>query len=143
MFNPLRADQLIAGMGRTMRAAAAADGPADDYARGQLLSAYSISRLLASEVRAQPELLAWLRGEALAALERSADPAAAPAGERIAAAGDPAAIGEALVDLFAELRREGRDSELRDSLHAVLREMAARELAVLAARPEDARVGSG
>jgi hypothetical protein len=136
MFNALRTETLIAGMGATMRAAAAAGGPVDDYGRGQLLSAYSVSRLLAVEVRAQAGLLEWLRGALLAALEPSSDPAAAPAAERIAAAADANAIGDALVDLFAELREDGRDSELRERLHAVLREMAARELAALAARPE-------
>ncbi len=136
MFNALRTETLIAGMGTTMRAAAAAGGPVDEYARGQLLSAYSVSRLLAAEVRAAPGMLEWLRGELLAALERSEDPAAAPARERIAVAPDGNAVGEALVELLAELRGEGRDAELRARVHAVLREMAARELAALAARPE-------
>lgn len=146
MFNALRTETLIAGMGATMRAAAAAGGPVDDYGRGQLLSAYSVSRLLAAEVRAQAGLLEWLRGELLAALEPSSDPAAAPAAERIAAAADANAVGDALVDLFAELRADRRggegDPELRERLHAVLREMAARELAALAARPEGKGEGS-
>lgn len=143
MFNALRTETLIAGMGTTMRAAAAADGgPVDDYARGQLLSAYSISRLLAAEVRAATTLLEWLRAELLAALEDSADPAAAAARERIGEAADANAVGDALVELFAELRRDGREPELRERLHAVLREMAARELAALAARPEGRGEGS-
>lgn len=136
MFNPLRTDQLIAGMGKTMRAAAAGAGEEDEYARGQLLSAYSISRLLAAEVRSGPELLAWLKRESLACLERGEGPAAARAAARIEAAAGAAAVGEALVDLFAELRRDGGDPRLRAELHAVLRELAARELALLAARPE-------
>lgn len=136
MFNPLRTDQLIAGMGKTMRAAVAAGGAGDDYARGQLLSAYSISRLLAAEVRAEPSLLSWLRAESLARLEGSEDPAAARARERIATAADAVEIGEALVELFAELRPANREPELRAALHGVLRELAARELAALAARPE-------
>jgi hypothetical protein len=142
MFNPLRTEELIAGMGKTMRAAAAAHGPADDYARGQLLSAYSISRLLAAEVRAEAGLLTWLRGELGAALAASADPDAAAAAERIAAA-DAGEIGDALVDLLATLRESGREPELRARLHAVLREMASRELAALAARPRTAAKGSG
>lgn len=142
MFNALRTDELIAGMGTTMRAAAAAAGPADEYARGQLLSAFSVSRLLAAEVRATPGLLAWLQGELDAALAASADPAAALARERVAAAADGTEVGDALVDLLAELRTEGRDQELRERLHAILRELAARELAALAARPERRGQGS-
>jgi hypothetical protein len=139
MFNPLRTDELIAGMGTTMRAAAAASGPADDYARGQLLSAFSISRLLAAEVRGSAGLLVWLRGELDEALAASADPAAAAARERIAAAPDAATVGDALVDLLADLRGDGREPELRARIHTVLREMASRELAALAARPEGAK----
>lgn len=142
MFNALRTDELIAGMGTTMRAAAAAEGPADEYARGQLLSAFSISRLLAAEVRASAGLLAWLKGELDAALAASEDPAAAPAREQVAAAADGNEVGDALVELLAELRAEGRDQALRERVQAILREMAARELAALAARPEPRGGGS-
>jgi hypothetical protein len=136
MFNALRTEELIAGMGATMRAAAAAGGPVDEYARGQLLSASSISRLLAAEVRAEQELLGWLRGELVMALDEADDDGAAGAAERIATATEATAIGEALVDLLAELRRRDPDSELRRRLHSILREMSERELLALAARPE-------
>jgi hypothetical protein len=139
MFNWLRTDELIAGMGGTMRAAASADGPADEYARGQLLSAFSISRLLAAEVRASAGLLAWLKGSLDEALAASEDPAAAAARERVAAATDANTVGDALVELLAELREGDRDPELRARIHGVLREMATRELAALAARPEGSR----
>jgi hypothetical protein len=141
MFNAISTPDLIAGMGRTMRAAAGAEGEADEYARSQLLSAYSISRLLAAEVRAEAELLAWLRGELLAALAE-ADGAEASAADsargRIEEAADSGAVGDALVDLLAELRQLP-DSPLRVRVHAVLREMATRELAALATRPQRAR----
>lgn len=133
MFNSLRTDQLIAGIGATARTAAGASGPPDDYARGQLLSAYSVSRLLAAEVSAEAELLAWLRAELLEAL---GDNAAAP---RVEAAPDAIAIGGILVDLLGELRESGEDPELRGRIHAILREMTERELLALAARPEGAR----
>ena len=138
MFNAISTEDLIAGMGRTMRAAADGEGPVDDYARGQLLSAYSISRLLAAEVRAQDELLAWLRAELLAALaeaEGGDKRSGATAAERIQAAADGAAVGAALVDLLVELRTDP-DPQLRQRLQAILREMATRELAALAAGPE-------
>jgi hypothetical protein len=136
VFNALRTEQLIAGIGATARSAAGADGAPDDYARGQLLSAYSVSRLLAAEVSAEAALLAWLRGELLAALaDAGEDPAAADAASRIEAAGDAIEVGGALVDLLAELRARGEDSGLRTRIHSILREMAQRELTALAARP--------
>ena len=150
MFNSLRTDQLIAGIGATARTAAGATGAPDDYARGQLLSAYSVSRLLAAEVSGEAALLAWLRGELLDALATAPDdPAATAAATRIEAATDGNEIGGALVDLLADLRTRVRtspriaresanapDPELRTRIHAILREMASRELAALAARPE-------
>ena len=163
MFNSLRTDQLIAGIGATARTAATATGPADEYARGQLLSAYSVSRLLAAEVRAASSLLAWLRGELLEALATAPDdPAAAAAATRIEAAPDAIEIGGALVDLLADLRtrpdapdpdgvrsspRYARESanasELRSRIHTILREMAGRELVALAARPERSVAANG
>jgi len=143
VFNSLRTEQLIAGIGATARNAAGASGPPDDYARGQLLSAYSVSRLLAAEVSAEAALLAWLRGELLAALSGAPeDPAAAAAAGRIESATDAGAVGEALVDLLAELRGRGEESALRTRIHAILREMARRELAALAVRPERSASGS-
>jgi hypothetical protein len=130
VFNSLRTDQLIAGIGATARTAAGATGAPDDYARGQLLSAYSVSRLLAAEVSGEAALLAWLRSELLDALGDN------PAATKIEAAPDALGIGGILVDLLAELRESGEDPELRTRIHAILREMAGRELAVLAARPE-------
>jgi hypothetical protein len=151
VFNSLRTDQLIAGIGATARTAAGATGAPDDYARGQLLSAYSVSRLLAAEVSGEAALLAWLRGELLDALATAPDDAAAAAAAtRIEDATDGNEIGGALVDLLADLRARVRSSpdylresanapgaaELRTRIHAILREMAGRELAALAARPE-------
>jgi hypothetical protein len=137
MFNSMRTDELIAGIGQTVRAAASASGPPDDYARGQLLSAYSVSRLLAAEVKAEAELYAWLRSEVLGALAAAAgDPAVAAARPRAETAADGVALGAVLVDLLAELRLRDPEPELRRRLHSILREMAERELVALAARPE-------
>lgn len=144
MFNALRTEELIAGMGTTLRAAAGATGPPDEYARGQLLSAYSVSRLLAAEVSAEAELLGWLRDEVLAALAAAPDdPAASAAVPRVEAAADGVALGEVLVDLLADLRRRAEEPELRRRLHSILREMAQRELAALAARPRQPGEGRG
>jgi thioredoxin-like negative regulator of GroEL len=140
MFNALRTEQLIAGIGAAGRAAASASGPPDEYARGQLLSAYSVSRLLAAEVSAEASMLAWLRGELTGALASYPDdPDAAAALPAIEDATDSAAIGDALVTLLAKLRARDDDSELRRQLHSILREMTHRELLALAARPEGAK----
>jgi hypothetical protein len=142
VFNALRTEQLIAGIGATARTAAGAAGPPDEYARGQLLSAYSVSRLLAAEVSAEAALLAWLRGELLDALAGAPEgPAAAAAVPRIEAAADGAEIGAALVDLLAELRARQNAPEVRTRIHSILREMAQRELAALAARPQGSGTG--
>lgn len=133
MFNALRTEQLIAGIGAVGRAAATASGPPDEYARGQLLSAYSVSRLLAAEVSAEAGLLAWLRGELLEALGDH------PAAARVEAAADAVEIGGILVDLLGELRQSGEDPELRARIHTILRAMTERELVALAARPEGAK----
>ena len=130
MFNALRTEQLIAGIGTTARSAAGASGPPDEYARGQLLSAYSVSRLLAAEVSAEAALLAWLRGELLEALGDK------PEATKVEAAPDAVEIGGILVDLLAELRQSGEDPELRTRIHAILREMAGRELRQLPSHAE-------
>ncbi len=137
MFNSLRTDQLIAGIGATARTAAGATGPPDDYARGQLLSAYSVSRLLAAEVSGEAALLAWLRGELLDALGPTTrrprgEDRGAPTHDRRASR----SAGSSASHLLAELRESGEGPELRTRIHAILREMAGRELAALAARPE-------
>jgi len=138
VFNALTADQLIAGLGSVLRAAAAATEPPDEYARGQLLSAYSITRLLTAEQRASAGLLTWLRTELRDALAPCSDEAAVAARERIAQAADAPAIGAVLVDLLAKLRSGDREPQARARVHAVLRTMADLELAALAGRPLDA-----
>lgn len=132
MFNPLRTEDLIAGMGRTMRAAAD-DGSGTDYARGQLLSAYSVSRLLAAEVQAGASLFAWLRRELCVAMEDSDDELVVSARVRIEAAADPLEIGAVITGLLADLRVRPREDGVVTKVHAILSEMASRELAALAA----------
>jgi hypothetical protein len=152
MFNALRTEQLIAGIGAAGRAAASASGPPDEYARGQLLSAYSVSRLLAAEVSAEASLLTWLRGELRGALASFPDdPDAAAALPQIESAPDAAAIGDTLVTLLATLRTRDVDGpktglsdgfsahQFRGELHSILREMTERELLALAARPDGAK----
>jgi hypothetical protein len=126
VFNPLGTTELIAGMGRTMRDAARADGQLDGFARSQLLSGHSIARLLAAELASAEELLRWTRLGLLKELANA--PARAAASDRIAAAEGAVDLGAALCDLLAELRRDGREPDLRRRLLSVLGEMAELEL---------------
>ena len=129
VFNPLKPHEIVQALGRVLRSAADSGGPADEYQRSQLLSAYSIARHLAAEEAARAELLEWFRGEVLAVLDGD-EQAVAAARERIRGARDGAEVGEALVDLLAELPRN--DAGLRRRLRALFVEMADREVEALA-----------
>jgi hypothetical protein len=135
MFNSMRPDQLIVAIGRVLREAADADGALDDYRRGQLLSAFSISRYLAAEQAAGPALLASSRADLLATLDGgTVDPTARQA---VADAGDVPAFGEAVADLLAALRESPSPeaARLRGEAHVVLAAMIDREVDALAAGP--------
>lgn len=128
MFNALRSDELLMGVGRVLRSVASATGPLEEYERSQALSAYSVTRLLAAEQRAAAALLANTRRELLAAM---ADDPRAPvrrAAERIAAAGDGIEVGEAISELLRALRD---DESLRRRVHRALAAMIDSEVAAL------------
>ena len=129
VFNALRSDELLVGVGRALRLAADARGPLEDYERSQLLSAFSVTRLLAAEQRAAADLLASTRAELLAALDGDDRPEAVDARRRLDAAANGIEIGEILVDVLAALPR---DDETRTRLHAALRRMTDREVTALA-----------
>jgi hypothetical protein len=132
MFNALRSDELLMGVGRVLRTVAKAPGPLEEYERSQALSAYSITRLLAAEQAAAPELLKGTRRSLLQALdaEPRPGPEALPARGQIQAAQSGTEVGEALGVLLADLPR---DSPTRSRIHAVLAEMIDLEVAALAA----------
>ena len=69
VFNALTPPELLTGIGHTLRMAADANGALEGFERSQVLSAYSVTRLLASEQAAAEELLAWTRGALLDALD--------------------------------------------------------------------------
>lgn len=128
MFNALRPEELLIGLGKVLRSAADAPGRLEDYQRSQLLSAFSVTRLLAAEQAAAHELEATTRQELEAALAGDERPAAREARRRIATA-DGIAMGEALVGLLAALPAE---DPTRTRVHRALAAMADREVAVLA-----------
>ncbi len=134
LFNALRSDELLIGIGRVLRLIAATDGPLEEYARSQTLSAYSVTRLLAAEQAAAPELLRQTRQSLQEALDPGPErpPAVARAREEIQAAPTGIEVGDALCDLLAELPR---DSPVRQRVHTALAQMVDREVAALAGAP--------
>jgi hypothetical protein len=130
VFNALTSTDLLVGVGRVLRMVAATDKGLEDFQRSQVLSAFSVTRLLASEQQAAAELLASTKrdlDEALAADER-----ATGARKRIASAPDGREIGEAVGELLDALPR---DDPLRPRIHAALREMIDAEVNALATPP--------
>lgn len=130
MFNALSSEQLLIGVGGMLRAAADADGPLEDYERSQMLSAYSVTRLLAAEQAAAFELLAWTRDALDGALDGDSRGPVVTARRRLAAVHTGTEVGDVLTDLLAALPRE---DATRSRVHGVLREMIDREIAALAA----------
>src|SRR3954452_5302389 len=129
VFNALRSDELLVGIGQVLRATADARGPLEDFQRGQLVSAQSVARLLAAEQRAQAELLAWLKGELGDAPPATDHPAGATARAALAEADTGPAVGEALGPLLDDLPD---DDPSRARVRTVLKELADREVAALA-----------
>jgi hypothetical protein len=130
VFNALRSDELLVGVGRMLRMAAASEGPLEDFQRSQLLSAYSVTRLLAAEQRAQAELLEATRADLLAAA-----PEGAAGREAIASAVDGPALGAATALLLEGL---AVDDPARVEVHRALRTMVDAEVAALDRGPEGA-----
>ncbi len=132
MFNALSSDELLVGIGRVLRMVAGADGALEEYGRSQVLSAYSVTRLLAAEQAAAAELLVWLRQSIVEVLKDDPRQAVSDAGRRVQAALSGVEVGDALCDLLATVPRQ---DPLRPRVHRVLAEMIDREVAVLARPP--------
>lgn len=129
MFNALRPDELLVGVGGVLRLVAAAPGPLEEYERSQALSAYSVTRLLAAEERAVAGLLADTKHglvDAIAGDER-ADVRALSA--RVSEAANGSELGDAISALLELL---GPDEPLRARTHAILATMIDAEVAALA-----------
>lgn len=133
LFNALRSEELLVGIGRVLRIVADAPGALEEYERSQTLSAYSVTRLLAAEQAAAPGLLGWTQAELAAALDGDQRPQAQTAREAIAGATTGPELGDAVGDLLAALE-PGDATGTR--VHRVLAEMIDREVAALAALPQ-------
>ena len=128
VFNALTPSQLLTGIGRTLRMAADSRGGLEGYERSQALSAYSITRLLASEQAAAEKLLDATRDSLLAVLAEDRRAECERAREEIAQAADGVAIGVTLSWLLCQLPAE---DATRTAVHAALREMVDREVDAL------------
>jgi hypothetical protein len=119
--------EVIRAVGEVLKAAASAAAD-DDYRRAQVLSAYSITRHLAAEEAGRAPLSAWFGAELETRL-------GARGGGAWAAETDPAALGERLALLLAELRGADDEDSRRAAaaLRAALRELCDREVETLAA----------
>jgi hypothetical protein len=138
LFNQLTPAEVVTAIGATLQTAARSEGPASDFDRDQLMSAYSATRHLAIELAAyDPPLRAFT--DAVASEIRSADsPGIGDELRRLAdeieAADDPGAVGEALCALFDVLRGDPSDrmQRLRSKIHLHLRSLADQEVDLLA-----------
>ena len=137
VFNGLTSQEMLLAIGRVLRATADIEGPLDDYQRSQLLSAYSVSRLLAAEDGARAALLASLRSKLGNASRVFDDARLSEAVGHVASCRDAAEAGQIISTLLEELPRDAAHSKMRDAVHGVLREIVDLEVAALAAAPRD------
>lgn len=129
MFNPLRSDELLVGVGRVLRQVATVPRALEEYERSQALSAYSVTRLLAAEQRGTAALLASVKRELASALHGDPRPQVHEIAERVPAVGDGIELGDAVASLLALL---SPDEPLRARVHRILATMIDDEVAALA-----------
>lgn len=132
MFNALRSDELLVGIGRVLRAAADVRGPLEDYERTQLLSALSVSRLLAAEQLAAAELMADTKRDLADAMQGDDRAEVERARIAVAAATTGPEVGGALMELLGALPRE---DATRARVRASLRAMVDHEVEALGRSP--------
>ena len=129
MFNALRPDELLVGVGGVLRLVAAAPGPLEEYERSQALSAYSVTRLLAAEERAAAGLLSDTKHALVDAIAGDERPAVRELTQRISEAANGPEVGDAVTTLLALLTT---DEPLRARTHGILATMIDAEVAALA-----------
>jgi hypothetical protein len=138
MFGPLTPADMVSAIGRATRDAARSDEPASDFSRGQLMSAYSVTRHLGVELTAfGPELRAF--ADAVAAQLRTG--AGLACGTELAERADALdqtdaehRIGDLVTEALDALRADPDPAAaaLRARIHAALRGLADREVELLA-----------
>jgi hypothetical protein len=142
MFNPLSPSEMVTAIGRAARAAARCEESLDEFARGQLMSAYSASRHLSVEIesfdpelRIQSEAIAAAAQRALGRLDGEPDAGAlARQADRVRRAGDAPALGAAVAELLDLCREHAGEPwvALRGEIRRGLRTLCDREVELLA-----------
>ena len=120
MFDALGPDDLLAAIGRVLRSAAQADGPLDDYARSQLLSAYSICRFLAPEISAVATLSRSLREQLVQILAGSDDTVLSAIANRVEADASGADATVAAAEVLERCRQVPILHPVRDLVRRAL-----------------------
>lgn len=137
MFNPLTPAEVVAAVGSTARGIARGEETLSEYARGQLLSAYSCTRHIGVEIDrfdAEIRLFAtdvcgWTRGAA-PAIRLDVGPICAA----LQRTSDARAAGDLVSELLEGLRSDDSAvaTELRCRIRSRLRRIAEREVELLA-----------
>lgn len=122
MFNPLTPSELVIALSDMLRDAGRSSAARDPFEQAQLLAGYSIGKYLAAELSGGPAILAWFRSAV-------ADELDGEQAEQARSAEDFTALGSLLSRVLGELTG---DSPARTRLHTLLRELADREIALLA-----------
>src|SRR4051812_41362354 len=139
MFNPMTPSEVVLAVGKAARAATRGNEGDSEFARGQLLSAYSISRHLSIEIESYgPELRAFAADLSAWAREfGDGDPIRALGGQ-LDDAGHTAELAEATCRLLERLRTDQTEAaaDLRAKVRSRLRRLADREVELLAAAIE-------
>lgn len=138
MFNQLTPAAVVTAIGRTARSAARLEGPASDFDRDQLMSAYSATRHLAAELDGYALPFDDFTTSVARSLRTCPDlelrRALSGHAEAITSSRDGAIVGQEIADALATVRQSTSDvaPTLRAEIHAQLRSLADREVEVLA-----------
>jgi hypothetical protein len=138
MFSPMTTSEMVTAVGRAARTAARGDGPATEFSRGQLLSAFSASRHLTVELAKYPAELRPFGADVAQALREADQVGTRGQLEALAAEldrpSDAAGIGD-LVSAALDLLREDQNPNarrIRAHVHSALRALSDREVELLA-----------
>ncbi|MCW3011558.1 MAG: hypothetical protein JWO90_1962 [Solirubrobacterales bacterium] len=137
MLNPVTPAEVVVAIGHAARDGARSEDPGATFARGQLLSAYSATRHLATELSLfGPEVAAFAAEVARIAREGAGDDAAPllALAAVIAATEDAQRLGDPVCELLDLLRADGSPQAalVRAQVRAALARLGDREVELLA-----------
>lgn len=130
MFNALRHEQLLVGVGTVLKEAAGAEEPPQGYARGQILSALSITRFMAAELAAEQEILDELTDGLVEALDFDEREEIRVARDEVLVAANGRELGLVLAELLDGIPE---DDPVRGLVRVALKRMAEHEVNSLVA----------